>query len=135
MNWADKKRMPIEKSKVKDLLRNQHIFRDRMNSELPTYSQFQDNTQFENGVLTYANEASWGDLRDLLKDVGINKQTIQFSNVADLMKTKDKRLHGNDGQFDNLSEVLFAIAEELGNVWELNPDKTLFLGLLETLCK
>jgi len=107
MNWADKKRMPIEKSKVKDLLRNQHIFRDRMNTELPTYSQFQDNTQFENGVLTYANEASWGDLRDLLKDVGINKQTIQFSNVADLMKTKDKRLNGNDGQFDNLRNARF----------------------------
>jgi len=32
-------------------------------------------------------------------------------------------------------EVLFAIAEELGKVWEFNADKTLFLGLLETLCK
>jgi serine/threonine-protein phosphatase 2A regulatory subunit A len=30
-------------------------------------------------------------------------------------------------------EVLFAIAEELGSVWELIPDKTLFLGLLEKL--
>jgi hypothetical protein len=40
MNWADKKKMPIEKSKVKDLLRNQHIFRDKMNEELETYSQF-----------------------------------------------------------------------------------------------
>ena len=31
-------------------------------------------------------------------------------------------------------EVLFAIAEELGKCWELLPDKTLFLPLLEKLC-
>lgn len=37
-----------------------------------------------------------------MKDVGINKQTIQFANVADLLKAKDKFLHGNDKQFNNL---------------------------------
>jgi len=31
-------------------------------------------------------------------------------------------------------EVLFAIAEELGMCWELIPEKTLFLPLLEKLC-
>jgi serine/threonine-protein phosphatase 2A regulatory subunit A len=31
-------------------------------------------------------------------------------------------------------EVLFAIAEELGKCWELLPEKTLFLPLLEKLC-
>jgi len=30
---------------------------------------------------------------------------------------------------------LFAIAEELGMVWELNPDKTVFVPLLEKLAK
>jgi hypothetical protein len=45
--------------------------------------------QFENGVLTYVNEAAWGDLRELLKDIGINNQTIRFSNVSDLLKAKD----------------------------------------------
>mmetsp|Transcript_16340 Transcript_16340/g.11513 ORF Transcript_16340/g.11513 Transcript_16340/m.11513 type:complete len:111 (+) Transcript_16340:66-398(+) len=32
-------------------------------------------------------------------------------------------------------EVLFAIAEELGSLWELNPIKTSFLPLLESLAK
>lgn len=32
-------------------------------------------------------------------------------------------------------EVLFAIAEELGNIWELHSDKTLYLPLLEKLAK
>ena len=41
-------------------------------------------------------------MRDLLKDVGISKTTIQFSNVADLLKTKDKMLSGTDKQYNNL---------------------------------
>ena len=32
-------------------------------------------------------------------------------------------------------EVLFAIAEELGKIWELHPDKTIYLPLLEKLAK
>lgn len=107
MNWADKKKMPIEKSKVKDLLRYQNIFRDKINTEIPNYSKEENNTQFQNGVLTYVNEAAWGDLRDLLKDVGINKSTIQFANVADLLKAKDKLLHANDKQFNNLKGSRF----------------------------
>jgi hypothetical protein len=37
MRHADKKRMPIDKNKVKDLLRNQHIFRDKIKDEIGTY--------------------------------------------------------------------------------------------------
>jgi len=73
MKWADKKKMPIDSRKVKDMLRNQHIFRAKVEEEVPTYSEELNNTQFNNGVLTYINEAAWGDLRDLLNDVGINK--------------------------------------------------------------
>ena len=36
---------------------------------------------------------------------------------------------------DQDDEVLFAIAEELGESWTLNPDKSAFLPLLETLAK
>ena len=36
---------------------------------------------------------------------------------------------------DQDDEVLFAIAEELGQVWQLNNDKTIFLPLLESLAK
>jgi hypothetical protein len=43
MDYAEKKKMPIDESKVKDLLRNQHIFRDKMNSEVGTYQKYQDN--------------------------------------------------------------------------------------------
>lgn len=32
-------------------------------------------------------------------------------------------------------EVLYSIAEELGKCFSMHPDRTLFLGLLEQLCK
>ena len=35
--WADPKRMPVDERKVVDLLRNQHIFRDKMNEEIGTF--------------------------------------------------------------------------------------------------
>ena len=54
------------------------------------------NNQFENGLLTYLNECAWGDLRDLLKDVGINKETIRFLNVSDAVKAKDDMVKDND---------------------------------------
>lgn len=39
MDYADKKRMPIDESKLKDLLRNQSAFRDRFNKEIGTYQE------------------------------------------------------------------------------------------------
>jgi len=31
--------------------------------------------------LTYLNEVAWGDLRELLKDIGINRETMKFYNT------------------------------------------------------
>lgn len=45
--------MPIDEMKVKDILRNQHIVRARINKDVGTYQDFLDRTNFENGVLTY----------------------------------------------------------------------------------
>ena len=84
MDHADKKRMPVDQSKVKDLLRNQGEFRDKMNQEVGTYQNEQRNTQLENGILTYLNEGTFGDMKELVKDVGISSDTIEFYNVQDL---------------------------------------------------
>jgi len=76
-----------------------------------TYNAEIDNTQFQNGVLTYINEAAWGDLRDLLKDVGINRQTIRFSNVSDMIKTKDNTLMDSDNQWRNFANARFTMID------------------------
>ena len=64
MQYADKKKMPIDSQKVRDILRNEHIVRHDMDKNIGTYTAQQMNNQFENGVLTYLNECAWGDLRD-----------------------------------------------------------------------
>lgn len=40
LNFIEKKRTPIDASKVKDLLRNQGEFRDTIKSEVGTYDEF-----------------------------------------------------------------------------------------------
>lgn len=44
----------------------------------------QRNQQWENGVLSYINEATYGEMRDLVRDVGINSDSIEFMNVQDI---------------------------------------------------
>ena len=112
MKFADKKKMPIDSRKVKDILRNQHVVRQRINDDIGTYRAFEENTAFDNGVLTYVNEAAWGDLRDLLKDIGINDKTIQYANVADLLKLKDEcRLHESDANYKNLRDARLTVID------------------------
>jgi len=107
LKFADAKKMPVDERKVKDMLRNQHIFRDRMNSEIGTYQDQLDKPNLEHGILTYVNEAAYGEMRDLIRDVGINKDSIPFYNI-DRMEVKNKNLiHGSDSRFTYLVNGMF----------------------------
>jgi hypothetical protein len=100
--------MPIDESKMKDLLRNQGVFRDRFNKEIGTYQEMQRNNQFENGVLTYLNEATYGEMRDLVRELGINSDSLEFMNVGDLQKKRETLLtQPSDHNFNYLMNALF----------------------------
>lgn len=43
MDFADPRRMPVDERKVKDMLRNQNIFRDKANKEIGTFQAAIDN--------------------------------------------------------------------------------------------
>jgi hypothetical protein len=64
--WADPKRMPVDEAKVRDLLRYQNHFRSKVLEEMNVYGRDTRQEQFERGLLTYVNEASWGDLKEML---------------------------------------------------------------------
>lgn len=83
MNYADKRRMPVDDHKLVDMLRNQAEFRYRVNKEVPVYDPSQLATGFQNALLSYANEVSWGSFRDLLRDVGIRADNLIFYNAPD----------------------------------------------------
>lgn len=89
LDYADRKRMPIDESKLKDVLRNQATFKVAIDNEIGNYNPQIHNPQFENGVLTYLNEATYGEMRDLVKDVGIAPDNIEFMNVGDLAKKRE----------------------------------------------
>ena len=59
-------------------------------------------------MLTYLNEVAWGDLRDLLKDIGINRETLKFYNISDVIKDNDKFMKTDDKRLrDNLRNARF----------------------------
>ena len=98
MQYADKKRMPIHQDKVVDVLKNSHIYRQKIVDQIATFEKHQDNIQMQNGVLAYVNEAAYGELRDLLVDVGIKDDTIPFTTLEMLNKGKDQNIFESDAQ-------------------------------------
>ena len=108
MDYADKKRMPIDARKVKDLLRNRPAFTAKIREEIQNYEQEKENPQFQHGVLSYLNEAAWGEMRDLLNDIGVKNESIPFNNVGDYQKMRDSSyIHQSDHQFQFLMNALF----------------------------
>lgn len=97
LDYADKKRMPIDAKKVKDLLRNKPAFTAKIREEIQNYEQDRENPQFQHGILSYLNEAAWGEMRDLLNDIGVKNENIPFANVGDYQKRRDSEyIHQSD---------------------------------------
>lgn len=68
----------------------------------------QYNNQFENGILTFLNEAAYGEMRDLVKDLGISDNSLEFLNVNDLQKKRENMfVHTSDHNFSYLMNALF----------------------------
>ena len=107
MQYADKKRQPVDERTVRDMLRNQHLFRTKINNEIPNYTDMQENSQFEHGLLTYLREGAYGELGELVKEVGIKRDTIPFYNLTKFRQYKDNLIHESDGQFQYLMTALF----------------------------
>jgi hypothetical protein len=84
MNYARKEKMPIDKRKVRELLRNQHLYRAQITNDVNTYDKEQINTAYEDGLLTYLTESTFGEMRELLQDVGISREHLDFTTYEDL---------------------------------------------------
>lgn len=108
LDYADKKRMPIDESKIRDVLRNRPTFRNKIEEEIGNYENIKSNPQFEYGILTYLNEATMGEMRDLVRDVGIHTDNMEFFNVGDLQKKREQLfVHQSDHNFGYLMNALF----------------------------
>lgn len=58
--------------------------------------------------MTYLNEASMGEMRDLVRDIGIHTDNMEFFNVGDLQKQREKALISQgDSSYNYLMNALF----------------------------
>ena len=58
-------------------------------------------------MLTYLREGSYGELGELVKEVGIKRDTIPFYNLTEFRKFKDNMIHDSDHQFNYFMNALF----------------------------
>ena len=108
LDYADSKRMPIDEQKMKDVLRNRSTFKVAVEEEIGNYDAERKNPQFERGLLTYLNEATYGEMRDLIRDVGIATENLEFFNVGDLAKKREQLfVHQSDHNMNYLMNALF----------------------------
>lgn len=61
----------------------------------------------ENGILTYLSEAAYGDMEKLVREVGINRDTIEFFNVQDVKELRSKMSFESDVMLPKLLNALF----------------------------
>jgi len=72
-----------------------------------TYTALEENPQEENGLLAYINETAYGDMRDLITEVGIQSETIPFVNLAEFRRIQSDRVHDSDEQLKYLMNGMF----------------------------
>jgi hypothetical protein len=84
LQFADKKRMPVEETKVRDMLRNQHIFRDKINQECGTYHEQMENQEWKKYAMYGLREAAAGQMAELLDDIELNDEAQKGRAEAEL---------------------------------------------------
>jgi len=112
MDYADKKKMPIDTMKVKDMLRAQHMYRKKIVEDIDTYDEVLNDVNWESGCLAAVNECAWGDLRDLLDDLNITQQSVHHTNLSDIMKLRNSPMvTDTDLQMQNLLKARFTMID------------------------
>ena len=78
-----------------------------MNDEIGTYQEHLDKPYLDHGILTYINEAAYGEMRDLIRDVGMDKSTIPFYNQKRLKHYSNMYNHESDRRFKYVMNNMF----------------------------
>jgi hypothetical protein len=69
----------------------------KIEDEIENYTGYQNNPSFEYGVLSYLNEAAFGEMKDLIRDIGIHTDNMDVMNVGDYQKKREQLMtHASD---------------------------------------
>lgn len=99
LEYADKKRMAIDQSKLKQVLQHHDQFREKFEDEVGTYQEWKKNTEFENKMLGIFHETAYGSMRKLREEIGIEdrESTLPWMKWRDVVESKEKTYTNPEG--------------------------------------
>lgn len=111
LEYADKKRMAIDQSKLKQVLQHHDQFRSKFDDEIGTYQEWKKNTEFQNKALGIFHETAFGSMRKLREEIGIENRDTQlpWMKWRDVVEAKEKAYTNPEGDptFSYLMNALF----------------------------
>jgi hypothetical protein len=102
MHYARKDKMPIDVRQVKKALRNKHLYRAQITNDVVTYEQSMMDTHFEDGLLTFLTETAEGEMKDLLDDLGIKKETLIVSDLQEILDDENEFINSETDEALNI---------------------------------
>lgn len=108
LEFADKRKMPVDERKVKEMLRHQNEFRLNIEDQIPNFERVKRKTQYKYGLLLYLAESAAGEVKELLDEVYVRPDTLPFINYAE-KKARESEIFitPGDSQFKYLMAALF----------------------------
>lgn len=84
--------MPVDERKVKEMLRHQHEFREKIEEQVRNYESVKRQDQFQYGLLLYVAEAAYGEMKELMNEVSVRPETLPFINWSEKKKREGELL-------------------------------------------
>jgi hypothetical protein len=92
LNFAKQERMPVEKAKIKDVIKNQDDFKLRFNKEFGLFEYMPRTIDYEKRMMSIFDLTAEGPLAKLRDEIGLrrDKPLMKFMRVKDFQDLKSK---------------------------------------------
>ena len=92
LNFAKKERMPVERAKVKDVIKNQEDFKLRFNKEFGLFEYMPRTVDYQNRVMSVFEFTAEGPLARLREEMGLvkDKPVMRFLRSKEFQELKSK---------------------------------------------
>lgn len=92
LNYARKERMPVEKTKMKDIIKHQNDFKLRFNKEFGLFEYAPRTIDFQKRMMSIFDKTAHGPLAKLRDEMGLrrDKKLLSFLRVKDMQELQNK---------------------------------------------
>lgn len=110
MRYADKARMPVDRKRLQEALRNRGNIIDKVGEEVLNYEDFLRGNQLNkhNAHISGWNDAAKGALRDLFDDIGLKPKQLEYYGAAEAMQKAESQFETPEEQrYQNILNGVF----------------------------